>query len=44
MTFFEKIFVNVDDAALKTNRLTLLKKINQLYSKGIADLSRIPRK
>jgi len=42
--FFEKVFVNVDDAALKTNRLTLLKKINQLYSSGIADLSRIPRK
>ena len=43
-TFFEKVFVNVDDAALKNNRLTLLKKINLLYSSGIADLSRIPRK
>ncbi|MEK7309974.1 MAG: glycine--tRNA ligase subunit beta, partial [Planctomycetota bacterium] len=47
-TFFEKVFVNVTGDAekdnIRNNRLLLLKKINQLYSSGIADLSRIPRK
>jgi glycyl-tRNA synthetase beta chain len=41
--FFEKVFVNVEDASLSNNRLLLNKKINELYSKGIADLSKIPR-
>jgi len=43
-TFFEKVFVNVKEEDVKNNRLALLKRINQLYSSGIADLSRIPRK
>lgn len=47
-TFFEKVFVNVtgdeEKNRIRNNRLTLLKRINQLYSSGIADLSRIPRK
>ncbi|MDI6733856.1 MAG: glycine--tRNA ligase subunit beta, partial [Planctomycetota bacterium] len=42
--FFEKVFVNVEEDALRNNRLLLNKKINQLYSQRVADLSRIPRK
>ena len=40
-SFFEKVFVNVEDEKIKNNRLMLLKKINELYSTKIADLSRI---
>lgn len=39
--FFEKVFVNVEDSALRNNRLLLLKNINRLYSDSIADLSQI---
>ena len=42
-TFFDKVYVNVEDHALKNNRILLNQKINQLYSGDIADLSRIPR-
>ena len=42
--FFEKVFVNVEDQALRLNRILLNQKINRLYSEGIADLSKIPRK
>ena len=38
-TFFEKVFVNADDVAIKNNRILILKQINQLYSQSIADLS-----
>ncbi len=43
-TFFEKVYVNVDDKAVRENRLTLLKLINQLYAERVADLSQVPRK
>jgi len=39
--FFEKVFVNVDDQALRQNRLALMKRINGLYTRRIADLSQI---
>ena len=39
--FFDKVYVNVDDAAVRNNRLLMLKRINELYSRGIADLSQI---
>jgi glycyl-tRNA synthetase beta chain len=39
--FFEKVFVNVEDARLRNNRLAIMKKINLLFSERIADLSQI---
>lgn len=39
--FFDKVFVNVEDEKLRSNRLMMLKKINKLYSSRIADLSLI---
>ncbi len=39
--FFEKVFVNVEDENIRNNRILLSKKINELFSKGIADLSKI---
>ncbi|HUW32013.1 MAG TPA: glycine--tRNA ligase subunit beta, partial [Planctomycetota bacterium] len=39
--FFEKVFVNVDDPAVRQNRLALMKRINSLYTRRIADLSQI---
>jgi len=40
-TFFEKVFVNVDDVTVKNNRLALMKTLNQLYTTHIADLSQV---
>lgn len=37
--FFEEVLVNVDDEAVKNNRLLLLKQINRLVTEDIADLS-----
>ena len=39
--FFEDVFVNVEDAEVRGNRLELLRRINRLYSARIADLSQI---
>ena len=39
--FFDRVFVNVDDQALRYNRLALMKRINALYAERIADLSEI---
>jgi len=39
--FFDKVFVNVDDEAVKRNRITLVKEVNQLYTTSIADLAHI---
>ncbi len=39
--FFDKVFVNVDDERVRNNRLLMLKHINELYSKKVADLSQI---
>ena len=39
--FFSKVFVNVDDARVRENRLRLLREINRLYTARIGDLSQI---
>ena len=39
--FFEKVFVNVEDERMRTNRLTLLKQINRIFADRVADLSQI---
>ncbi len=39
--FFDKVYVNVDDEAVRNNRLLLVRKINELYSEKIADLSQM---
>ncbi|OHC06654.1 MAG: glycine--tRNA ligase subunit beta [Planctomycetes bacterium RIFOXYC2_FULL_41_27] len=39
--FFDRVFVNVEDGNVRNNRLSLMKKINELYSQKIADLSEI---
>lgn len=39
--FFEDVFVNVEDEAVRNNRLCLLRHINRLYTVRIADLSEI---
>ncbi|NQT19267.1 MAG: glycine--tRNA ligase subunit beta [Planctomycetes bacterium] len=39
--FFDKVFVNVDDQAVRQNRLALMKHINDLYTERVADLSEI---
>lgn len=40
-SFFAEVMVNVDDKALRSNRLGLLSAINRLYVENIADLSKI---
>ena len=42
-TFFDEVFVNVDDAAVRSNRLALIKGINSLYTNHIADLALVVR-
>ncbi len=39
--FFEKVFVNVDDAGVRKNRLALLRNINRAFSRTVADLSKV---
>jgi glycyl-tRNA synthetase beta chain len=39
--FFDEVFVNVDDASLKDNRLRLVRYVSDLFHKGVADLSEI---
>ena len=39
--FFEKVFINAEDLRVRKNRLALLKSIKELYTKDIADLSKI---
>lgn len=39
--FFEKVFVNAEDANVRKNRLALLRSIKELYTASIADLSKI---
>ncbi|MBI3096744.1 MAG: glycine--tRNA ligase subunit beta [Planctomycetes bacterium] len=39
--FFEKVFVNVEDAALKANRMRMLRSIHRLFAERIADLAQI---
>jgi len=40
-SFFDKVFVNVEDEKLKKNRILINREINMLYAERIADLSRI---
>jgi len=40
-TFFDRVFVNVEDEKIRNNRLSMMKEINELYSQKIADLSEI---
>ncbi len=40
-TFFDNVFVNVDDEAVRNNRLALLRTLNRLFAGRIADLSQI---
>jgi glycyl-tRNA synthetase beta chain len=37
--FFARVFVNVEDAALRGNRLALLARIHRLFASRVADLS-----
>lgn len=37
--FFKEVMVNVEDAALRESRQALVREINQLYTKSVADLS-----
>ncbi len=39
--FFDKVFINAEDMAVRRNRLALLKAIKELYTRDIADLSKI---
>ena len=39
--FFDKVFVNVEEEALRSNRLALIKNINLLISERFADLSQV---
>lgn len=39
--FFSKVFVNAEDVNVRKNRLSLLKAVQELYTRDIADLSKI---
>lgn len=41
--FFDKVLVNVDDRALRLNRLAMMKAINRLYVERVADLALLPQ-
>jgi len=41
--FFDKVMVNVEDAALRQNRLAIMKEINKLYVERVADLAKLPQ-
>ena len=40
-TFFEKVFVNVENVTVRENRLALLKRLSDVIWKHVADLSQI---
>ncbi|RME74058.1 MAG: glycine--tRNA ligase subunit beta [Planctomycetota bacterium] len=40
-TFFEKVFVNAPDPAVRANRLALLRAVRSLFTERFADLSRV---
>lgn len=42
--FFEKVFVNVDDQKVRMNRMFLMKELNELFIRNLADLSAIVAK
>ena len=37
--FFDRVMVNVDHAPVRRNRQALMRRINRLYTEGVADLS-----
>ena len=39
--FFDKVFINADDLNVRRNRLSLLRNVKELYTRDIADLSKI---
>lgn len=39
--FFNNVFVNVEDPAVRENRLALLRDINRIYTSRLADLSKV---
>ena len=39
--FFDRVFVNVKEEPIKRNRIRLIKDVNELFSRRIADLSQI---
>ena len=39
--FFDEVMVNVEDQALRRNRLALMRAIRTLYTERIADLSKL---
>jgi len=41
--FFDKVLVNVDDNALRMNRLAMMQAINKLYTDKVADLALLPQ-
>ncbi|HTL47666.1 MAG TPA: glycine--tRNA ligase subunit beta [Verrucomicrobiae bacterium] len=41
--FFEQVMVNVEDTNIRENRQALMKRINHLYTKKLADLSMLSR-
>ena len=40
--FFDEVFVNVDDPALRANRMLLCRLIHRLYARNIASLELVP--
>ncbi|MFA4991341.1 MAG: glycine--tRNA ligase subunit beta [Candidatus Omnitrophota bacterium] len=41
--FFDKVMVNVEDSAVRANRLAMMLAINRLYADNVADLAKIPQ-
>ncbi len=39
--FFDKVMVNAQDSETRRNRLAMMKEINELYTRSIADLSKL---
>ncbi len=39
--FFDKVFINAEDMNVRKNRLALLRSVKELYTRDIADLSKI---
>ena len=42
--FFDKVFINAEDLNVRKNRLSLLRSVKELYTRDIADLSKIQEK
>ncbi len=41
--YFDEVYVNVEDARVRTNRLSMLRAVHRLYRDHVADLSLVPR-